>query len=119
MTWVQLPLWGEPDPPPPDMAGFSDVLFTPALPPEPDPEQSPEDQQLELFHGEAAGEHSNYANDEPGDWHRAGRDMAEVCVLSGWPPRHQQVGRHCPHGLTSAGDEVIIDYTSRSQRGLG
>lgn len=120
MTWVQLPLWGEAESEPPEAAGFMDVLFTPSSPPEPDPELSPEEEQLELFHAETDGQYT-YANPEPGDWHRAGRDQGEVCILAGWPPRHQQVGRHCPHGLSSpgghdGGDGEVIDYTRGSHR---
>lgn len=25
--------------------------------------------------------------------------LGEVCVFTGWPRRHQMVGKHCPHGM--------------------
>lgn len=113
MTYVQLPLWGE-NAPPAEEAGFADMLLTPVPPPKPDPELSPEQQQLELFHVEA-DKPDNYANEAPGSWHRAGRDLSEVCELSGWPPQHTRIGRHCPHGLFPVSDEreEIIDYTRK------
>jgi hypothetical protein len=110
MTYVQMPMWGEPTPPAED-AGFPDLLFAPTAPPEPDPETSPEETRMELFHAEADGQYS-FANEEPGEFHQAGRDLSEVCVMYGWPPQHVSVGQHCPHGLTEPQNE-IIDYTQK------
>lgn len=107
---IQLPLWGEEGPESvPHEQDFSDMLFEPVAPPKPDPEQTPEEHRAELFHGEHEDE--NYANEEPGQWHTAGRDLSEVCVMTGWPPRHIQLGRHCPHGLLGSDPEEVIDLT--------
>lgn len=106
---MQLPIWGEEPGSLPYEQDFSDMLFLPVQPESEPEEQTPEEHRDELFHGEAAPE-DNFANEEPGEWHRAGRDMTEVCIMTGWPPRHIQVGQHCPHGLLNE-EEEIIDYT--------
>jgi hypothetical protein len=103
---VQIPIWGEERPE--TLAheqDFGDMLFEPIGPPQPDPEMTPEQHRAELFHGEHVAD--NYANEDPGRWHEAGRDMTEVCVTTGWPPRHISVGKHCPHGLLNRTDEPI------------
>jgi hypothetical protein len=110
---IALPIWGEGGPEGPEELGdtqdFSDMLFEPVGPPEPDPEATPEQLREEAFHAEHVAD--NYANEETGQWHRAGRDMSEVCVTTGWPPRHLRVGRHCPHGLLDQHPDEIIDLT--------
>src|ERR1700722_13919681 len=103
---VQIPIWGEEGPQSlPQEQDFSDMLFEPIGPPQPDPEQTPEQLREEAFHAEHVSD--NYANEDPGRCHTAGRDMAEVSVTTGWPPRPIQVGRHCPHGLLDISDEPI------------
>lgn len=107
---IQLPIWGEEGPETvAHEQDFSDMLFEPVGPPQPDPEKTPEQLREEAFHAEHETE--GYANEEAGHWHTAGRDMSEVCVTTGWPPRHVRIGRHCPHGLLDHDSEEIIDLT--------
>jgi hypothetical protein len=103
---VRIPIWGEDGPVDvADTQDFSDMLFEPIGPPQPDPEATPEQLRDEAFHAEHVAD--NYANEDSGRWHAAGRDMTEVCVTTGWPPRHVTVGKHCPHGLLDVSDDVI------------
>lgn len=32
-------------------------------------------------------------------WEPVRVSRSEVCVFGGWPRRHTQIGRHCPHGM--------------------
>lgn len=107
---VRIPIWGEDGPVSvPVDQDFGDMLFEPIGPPEPDPEATPEQLREEAFHAEHVAD--NYANEDPGRWHAAGRDISEVCVTSGWPPRHVSVGKHCPHGLLDVDPNEVIDLT--------
>ena len=108
---IQLPLWGEEPPRVPHEQDFSDMLYAPVPPPEPNPEMTPEQQRAEAFFQEALPfEGENFANDAS-SMQQAGRDLTEVCVMTGWPPRHVQVGLHCPHGLLDDDSDEVIDLT--------
>lgn len=113
MSWVQLPLWDDDGKPAVSAeTDFSDMMAMPVRPEAdaPEPELTPEERRIEAFFSSVApGE--NFANQSTDGWDSAGRDSTEVCVLSGWPPRHVQVGQHCPHGLTDDTADEIIDYT--------
>lgn len=108
----------EPEIPPRD-ADYSDLMFTPAGPPEPEPELSPQQRQRSGFDGEAyqgqqlggfQGRGSEHAPpfrerdghrplDLLGERAQPATAGAEICVFTGWPRRHIQIGLHCPHGL--------------------
>ena len=74
---------------------FGDILFEPVAPPEPDPELNPDERRFLKFaeDTQAAAPVMAHEYDEP----RIAR--SEICVFGGWPRRHVQVGRHCPHGM--------------------
>lgn len=78
--------------------GFGDVLFQPLAPPEPDPDLTPEEERWMTFR-DAAMTGYGQALIASAQWEEptVGRD--NVCVFGGWPRRHMQVGRNCPHGM--------------------
>jgi hypothetical protein len=109
--WLDEPIIPQPD--------YSDLLIAPVGPPEPAPELTSPQRHDSGFRGES------YQGDQLGGFQSPGsepvppmryRDShptlqalgapsqrvtegSEVCVLTGWPRRHQYIGRHCPHGL--------------------
>lgn len=75
-------------------AGFGDILFSPHVP-EPEYEVTPEQQQDMLFRADTQSGPPVAGR----SWEEARISQSEVCVFGGWPRRHLQIGRHCPHGM--------------------
>jgi hypothetical protein len=97
---------------------YSDLLFAPVGPAEPEAELTTEQRHEAGFRGEAWHGNQLGGLQSPGsepslpartptrrerwqalsDGPGAVTSGSEVCVLVGWPRRHAYVGAHCPHG---------------------